>query len=234
MKILVVEDDDQIGALVSRLLEDEGHSVSTAVTGSAALAAAIQTEYDLLICDLMLPDLQGTEIVRALKAQSPRLPVVVISALEADEWAQQCEDAGATRFFQKPLDIDALLDEVRLVAKARLDLHIAIVDSDPIHATRLNKMLTALGCEVTTYDSVAQAKDGVSDGTAGLLVIDADLSGADELIRWGKGLSITAFAFCAKLEDIDEDELMRAGAAFILTKPIDVDALLTQASFMVG
>ena len=201
---------------------------------SAALTASIQTEYDLLICDLMLPDLQGTEIVRALKAQSPRLPVVVISALQADEWAKPCEDAGATRFIQKPLDIDDLLDEVRLVAKARLNLHIAIVDSDPIHATRLNKILTALGCEVTTFSDVTAAMDGVSNGVAGLLVIDADLPRAEELIRWGKGLSIPAFAFCATLGEVDEDKLMRAGAAFILTKPIDVDALLTQASFMVG
>ncbi len=233
MQILVVEDDDNIAQLVSAILRDDGHEVSNARTGTEALGASITKEYDLLICDLMLPDLQGTEIVRALKAQSPRLPVMVISALSAKDWAKPCEDAGATRFLEKPLDLGALRDEVALVQKARLNLRIALADSDPIHSTRLTKVLTALGCEVVAYGDVTQTKAGIDAGyAAGLLVVDADLPNATDLIRWGKQRGTAAFAFCGALEDSVEDELMRAGAAFIMLKPVDIDALLTQASFM--
>ena len=235
MKILVVEDDPPIARLLTRILQDDGHSVSTVESGSAALSAALINEYDLLICDLMLPDLQGTEIVRALKAQSPRLPVMVISALNAREWEKPCEDAGATRYLEKPIDIEDLREEVQLVEKARLNLRIAIVDADAIHATRLTKVLAALGCEVTRYPDVAHATAGIEEGdAAGLLVVNADLPSAGDLIRWGKRRGIPAFAIIDVVTDAGEDELMRAGAAFILTKPVDVDALLTQASFMVA
>ena len=76
MKILVVDDDPEIADLVKTVLSDGGHDVADVASGSAALQASIMHEYDLLICDLMLPDLEGTEIVRALKAQAPHLPVV--------------------------------------------------------------------------------------------------------------------------------------------------------------
>ncbi len=235
MHVLVVEDDENIASLVATVLRDDGHEVSTVATGSEALGASIVREYDLLICDLMLPDLQGTEIVRALKAQSPRLPVMVISALNAKEWAKPCEDAGATRYLEKPLDITALREEVALVQKARLNLRIAIADTDPIHSTRLNKVLTALGCEVMAFHDIDSTKTGIEGGyQAGLLVIDADLPGATELIGWGKERDIAAFVFATALEDKAEDTLMRAGAAFIMLKPVDIDALLTQASFMVA
>lgn len=235
MNILVVEDDIHIAKIVASILNGDGHDVATVGSGSAALSAALINEYDLLICDLMLPDLQGTEIVRALKAQSPRLPVMVISALNAREWAKPCEDAGATRFLEKPLDMIALRAEVALVEKARLNLQIAIADSDPIHSTRLTKVLTALGCEVAAFNDTEKLRAEIEAGyAASLLVIDADLPNATDLIRWGRDRGIAAFAFCASLEDTAEDGLMRAGAAFIMLKPVDIDALLTQASFMVA
>ncbi len=235
MKILVVDDNPDIATLVSTVLTDAGHDVSSVGTGSAALSASIMHEYDLLICDLMLPDLQGTEIVRALKAQSPRLPVLVISALNPDDWAKPCEDAGATRFMQKPLSLKEIRQEVELVEKARLKITIALVDTDPIHSTRLGKILEALGCDVASFRSGPEAQTRIEAGRAvGLLVVDADAEGGPELIRWGKARDIPAFAFCGTVKAGAEDELMRAGAAFLLSKPIDIDNLLTQAAFLVA
>ena len=235
MNVLIVEDDLNIGPLVQRLLNEDGHQAEIVTSGSGALTASLMHEYDLLICDLMLPDLQGTELVRALKAQSPRLPVIVMSALNADEWAQPCEDAGATRYLEKPLDIEALRDEIKLVEKARLHLSIAIIDADPIHATHLNKTLQALGCQVSVYGDIAAATSGITAGDpAGLLVVDAGLDGAADLISWAKDRGVPTFAVCDPSKENIDDVLMRAGAAFILGKPVNVDSLLTQASFMVA
>jgi DNA-binding response OmpR family regulator len=235
VKILVVDDDPEIANLLTTVLSEGGNNVASVATGSAALAAALQVEYDLLVCDLMLPDLQGTEIVRAVKAQSPRLPIIVVSALEARDWAKPVEDAGATRYFQKPISLAELRAEVDLVRKARLHLRIAIVDPDPIHGTRLTKALSALGCEVRSFPSAGIAQATLeSDGGAGLLVIDAATPGAVDMIRWAKGRGIPAFACAESTAATSEDELMRAGAAFMLSKPIDIDALLTQAAFMLA
>lgn len=235
MKVLVVEDDPEIAGLVAKVLVNDGHEVSQVSSGSAALRASILHEYDLMVCDLMLPDLQGTEIVRAIKAQSPRLPVMVMSALDAQDWEKPCEDAGATKYLQKPINLKLFREEVALVEKARLRLHIAIVDSDAIHATRLRKVLHALGCQVTTYVGAQEARAGIEAGDpAGLLVVDADLPEAGALIEWGKERSLPAFAMAGGGSEASEDLLMRAGAAFVLQKPVDVDSLLTQAQFMAG
>ena len=96
MRILIVEDQPDIADLVKAFLSKHGHEVWTAKTGSKAISEAIAHEFDLLVCDLMLPALQGTEIIRALKAQSPRLPVIVITALDGRDWEQPCRDAGAS------------------------------------------------------------------------------------------------------------------------------------------
>ena len=235
MKILVVDDETAISTLIQKLLEQMGHVVSTVRTGSEALTASIHGEFDLLITDLMLPDLQGTEIVRAIKVQSPQLPVIVISALNAAVWARPCEDAGATRFLSKPLDFEELRQEVRLVEKARLNLRIALVDPDAIHRVRLTKTLAALGCEVVPFATTGLARQQLeTDRSASLIVVDADLDGADDLIRWGKDVGVVAFVFSSNDTSEREDKVMRAGAAFLLRKPVDTDALLTLANFLAG
>jgi DNA-binding response OmpR family regulator len=232
MHVLIVDDDHEIADLVATVLREMGHEVSLVGSGSAALAAALRQEFDLMICDLMLPDLQGDEIVRAVKAQSPRLPVIVMSALEARDWAKACEDAGATRYLQKPVGITELRQEVALVDKARLRLRISLVDPDHFHGTRLTKALTALGCEVQCFLSTHVA--AASAEGFGLFVIDAGAPGAVDLVRAAKARNVPAFVFAEKADAATEDQLMRAGAAFMLAKPIDVDALLTQAAFMLS
>jgi DNA-binding response OmpR family regulator len=233
VKILIVEDEEAVGVLLAGVLADIGHDVTTVGSGSAALSAALVDEFDLLLCDLMLPDLQGTEIVRALKAQSPRLPVMVISALSRKDWEQPCEDAGASRFLEKPVNAETLRDEVALVEKARLYLNIFIVDTDPIHRTRLAKVLTSFGCEVHPVDSVSGADPALSDDhPASLVLVDATSAGAVDLVRSCRDHGVPTFAFMEHVDDAAQDELMRAGAAFVLGKPVNIDGLLNQAAFL--
>lgn len=233
MKILVVEDEESVGTLLTSVLTKIGHDVTTVRTGSAALSAALVEEFDLLLCDLMLPDLQGTEIVRALKAQSPHLPVMVISALSRKDWEGPCEDAGASRFLEKPVSAETLRDEVALVEKARLYLNILVVDTDPIHRTRLAKVLASFGCEVHSVDSVSGAEPALlDDQAASLVLVDATAPGAVDLVRACHAHGVPVFAFMEELDEATEDGLMRAGAAFILRKPVNIDSLLNQAAFL--
>ncbi len=229
MQVLLVEDQPDIAGLVVTFLGRLGHAVDVARTGAEALARALQREYGLLICDLMLPDLQGTEIIRALKAQSPHLPVIVMSALSRGDWAQPCEDAGASAYLEKPVRIRELQREVELVAKARLHLRIAVVDADPIHATRVRKTLEALGCAVAIFADASTAQAALPQLGVSLAVIDAALDGAEALVAAAKGRGVAVFAVGAAA---DQDRLLRAGAALLLPKPLDIEDLLTQASFM--
>lgn len=235
MKVLVVDDNADIATMVATVLTKDGHDVSKACSGSEALSAALLSEYDLLLCDLMLPDLEGTEIIRAIKAQSPRLPVVAMSALDSDRWREACAEAGASCLLQKPIDLKRLRFEVSLVQKARLSLAIALVDPDAIHRIRMQKTLSALGCAVGAFSSTTPAQQHIELGHAiGLIVIDAEAEGAAAFVRWGKQQDILSFVFSGQANANSEDQMLRSGAAFLLRKPVDMDTLLTQAGFLLA
>jgi CheY-like chemotaxis protein len=129
-------------------LRKDKHLVKWVSTATQALSASLLDEFDLLICDVHLPDIQGVELVRAIKAQSPLQPVMTVGDEDVAVWMQTCLDAGASCYLRKPIAFDELLHEIRMVEKARLRLRTVIIDPDPIHRTRVAKTLTALGCQV--------------------------------------------------------------------------------------
>ena len=230
MKILIVEAEQSIASWLRQELMQKGHQVKTVATGSSGLMAALSDEYDLLICDVELPDVHGTEIVRALKAQSPMLPVMTIGGGLTTEWTQACLDAGASCYLQTPIDRGDLLWEVTLVEKARLHLHTILIDADPIHRTRLMKSLTALGCEVETRDSLVELHAILQPGC--LLLLDAGMDNALQALTLAKKLGAACFVFRETYDTVIEEKLMRAGAALLMGKPVDIDQLLTQAAFL--
>lgn len=232
MKVLIVDDDPEIANLVRQIVSADGHEVSVAERGSQAIQAAIAADYDLLICDLMLPDLQGTEVVRALKAQAPQLPVIVISALGADEYRPKVLEAGASCYLQKPLRIKELRQEIAMVANSRATLRISLIEPDTIHRVRVTKMLEPLGCTVEGFENAEQARAAIGENPPSLLMIEGGIDDAIDTVKWAKSSGIPAFVFCEPELLEHEDTFMRAGAALFMTKPIDTEALLTQARFL--
>lgn len=233
MRVLVVDDDPEILRFLARLLGADGHEVETRARGADALTASLLRDFDLLLCDLMLPDLEGIEVVRAIKSQSPQLPVIVISALDKDVWEQPCLDAGAACYLQKPIRIGELRREVRLVKEARANLRVALVDPDAIHRTRVLKALEQLGCDVRAFDGVEAALEALSSEPLplSLLLVDAAEPEALRALAFARERQIASFVF-GQVSSDEEERLMRAGAALLLPKPVDCDALIVQARFL--
>src|SRR4029453_11881913 len=105
----VVEDDDRLARLVARALQGDGHAVDTAATGSAGLTAGLDHAYDLVVLDLMLPDLTGQEVLRRLVAARPGERVLVLSAVPEIGTRVACFEAGPADFVGKPFAIAELL-----------------------------------------------------------------------------------------------------------------------------
>ena len=233
MRILVVDDDSEITRMLERMLSADGHVVTTSARGSEALLAALHDDFDLLLCDLMLPDLEGIEVVRAIKSQTPNLPVIVLSALDSDAWEQPCLDAGAACFLQKPVRREDLRREIDLVERARANLRVSLIDPDPIHRTRVTRALSGLGCQVDPYSDVKEALEALShaERPPSLLLLDAGDPGAVEALRFARASQVASFAF-GEISADEEEKLMRAGAALLLPKPVDCDALIIQARFL--
>ena len=233
MHVLVVDDDPDIANIVKKVVDGEGHKVTAVNSGSEALSASLSNEFDLLICDMMLPDLSGTEIVRALKAQSPQLPVILLSALNPDDYKAEIEDIGASCFLQKPLRFDDMRRELRMVAEARAQMSIVLVDADPIHRVRITKTLEPMGCTVHPYGELPAAREAIEGGIdASLLILGANFESSLETLKWAHGRGLSTFIFAEPENASREEEFMRNGASLFMTKPIDVDALMTQARFL--
>jgi CheY-like chemotaxis protein len=119
-KILVVEDHDKSRDALSRQLQSRGFDVVTARDGKQGLEMARAQTPDLVLMDLNMPEMDGWEATRQIRAASETesLPVIAISAhaLEGDQ--EQALAAGCNDYHQKPIDFARLLDQIEAILKA--------------------------------------------------------------------------------------------------------------------
>jgi CheY-like chemotaxis protein len=109
--ILVVDNDAAIRQMVGSIIELEGYRVVTADNGAAALREIARARPGLILLDMRMPEMDGWEFARALRAHPARIPVVVMTAgRDPDQWAREI---GAVDFLAKPFDIDELVSKVR-------------------------------------------------------------------------------------------------------------------------
>ncbi|WP_273888173.1 response regulator transcription factor [Rubrobacter naiadicus] len=116
-RILVVEDEAYLASRLAQVLEEEGYAAETAAAGREALKAALSEEFDLLIVDWMLPELDGVELVRRLRAAEVATPVLLLTARDQIEDRVEGLDAGADDYLPKPFAFAELLARVRALTR---------------------------------------------------------------------------------------------------------------------
>jgi DNA-binding response OmpR family regulator len=117
-RVLVVEDDERIGRLVARAMQDDGYAVDRADTGPDGLKAALAQDFDLVVLDLMLPGMDGTEVLDRLLDARPDQRVLVLSAVPEIGTRVACLEAGAVDFLGKPFVVAELLARARARMRA--------------------------------------------------------------------------------------------------------------------
>jgi DNA-binding response OmpR family regulator len=115
--ILVVEDDPSITLGLQMNLEAEGYEVSIAVDGEDGLARAVSANVDLVILDVMLPKMNGLEVVKAIRGQGNHVPVVMLSARGAEMDKVMGLELGAEDYITKPFSLAELLARVKAVLR---------------------------------------------------------------------------------------------------------------------
>jgi len=105
-QVLVIEDDFDVAVLVRKVVSDLGATTMLAMTGIAAEALLAEVDFDLVILDLMLPDVDGRDVLRSLRAasQTEDVPVVVLSRQGSPQIRAECISAGVDHFIDKPVD----------------------------------------------------------------------------------------------------------------------------------
>jgi DNA-binding response OmpR family regulator len=112
-KILVVEDDESMRELLRLHLEHAGYRVEVSEDGIAAGYAVLQSPPDLIVCDIDMPNMDGLQLVEAMRADRslPRMPVIFLTSVE--EGAARAAQLGAADYILKPVLVDRLLKSVQ-------------------------------------------------------------------------------------------------------------------------
>src|ERR1700758_1686748 len=131
MKLLVVEDEARMVALLRRGLTEEGHTVTCASDGAEGLTLAKNYEFDVIILDIMMPKLSGYELAKRLRAEKIRTPILMLTARDSLPDIVRGLDLGADDYMTKPFSFDELVARLRAVkrrAQVMQDPHLRIAD----------------------------------------------------------------------------------------------------------
>ncbi len=143
-KILVIEDEPTLSRLLSYNLSQEGYEVKVVENGADGLQEAVDGEYQLIVLDIMLPGMNGLEVLTKLRQKQIRTPVIILTARNAEDEVVQGLKHGADDYMTKPFGVAELL--ARVAAVLRRSQGEAVVD----HQSESEEKVIALG-ELSIY-----------------------------------------------------------------------------------
>src|SRR5688572_10095724 len=123
--ILIVDDEQSYRQLLSLVFEDEGNTIRTAMNGRQALELLDAEPSDIIISDVRMPDMDGIEMLRAVRSTAPDLGVILMTAFASVETAREAFKLGADDFIQKPFDVE----ELKLIVRKTLEKQ-ALIDEN--------------------------------------------------------------------------------------------------------
>ena len=148
MRILIIEDEPDLLASLARGLREEGYAVDTATDGKEGLYKAQSWDYDLLVLDVMLPGLDGWQILEQLRF-SKKTPVLMLTARDTFQDRVRGLDAGADDYLVKPFDLGELLARIRaLIRRAAGKTH-NVLEIGPVQIDTAARLVTRDGTLVT-------------------------------------------------------------------------------------
>ena len=117
MRILVVEDEKHLNRIISEAVEDEGYSVDSCYNGVEALEYLACADYDVIILDIMMPKMNGLELVRRLRSEGNNTPVLFLTARDAVADRVEGLESGGDYYLTKPFDFQELMAVVRVMTR---------------------------------------------------------------------------------------------------------------------
>ena len=117
MRILVVEDEKNLNDIIVKKLKNEKYGVDSCFDGKDAIDYILATEYDVIILDIMLPKLNGFEVLKSIRNKNIKTPVLMLTAKDGIEDKVQGLDLGADDYLIKPFSFDELLARIRVLLR---------------------------------------------------------------------------------------------------------------------
>jgi len=145
MRLLVVEDEKNVADFIARGLREECFAVDVAGDGAQGWELASKVDYDLLILDLRLPGLSGTELLRRLRERGSRPPVLVLTARDSTKDKVENLEAGADDYLTKPFAFAELVARVKVLLRRPLESHSDILRVADLEVDRVKKQVRRAG-----------------------------------------------------------------------------------------
>lgn len=243
-RVLIVDDEKDFVATLADRLELRGYSVTPAHDGLTALRSVAEAPPSAVILDLMMPGMNGVELLRCLTRNWPGLPVIVLTGKPSENVTGECLRLGAFRFMTKPENFEDLLANLEAAGKAAMSdktargntaasaPRVLVVDNDERYREELVKLLGALGIPATGVASGEEALELTSMCSYDVIVLDSampGLSGLGTLKRLKQtGCQAATIVVTGQASLEDAHGFLALGACDYLLKPVSTDVLLAK------
>jgi DNA-binding response OmpR family regulator len=148
MKILLIEDEVKLARFIMAGLSAAGHTCDHFTDGPKGLETAMLMDYDLIVLDLMLPGMNGYEVLTNLRSFKNHTPVLILSALSDTEHVIRGLDLGAVDYMKKPFDFDELLARARAAQRRNLSQAGYVMEIGDLRVDLLSREVTSGGKKV--------------------------------------------------------------------------------------
>jgi CheY-like chemotaxis protein len=205
--ILVVDDDAHIRELLRQELEAEGYEVKQAVDGMDAIAQVKETKPDLIILDVMMPQINGFDVAAVFKnnPQTMDIPIIILSIIEDKERGYHL---GVDRYLTKPINRDALLRDIgALLSQGSSNKKVLVVDRNASTVRVLSDILQSQGFSVMEASSSQECIEKALSTRPDMIIVDSHFSQQHNLVktlRFEKGMENLLFILLAEAEEQEE------------------------------
>jgi CheY-like chemotaxis protein len=193
--ILVVDDDDSIRSLLDQELSEAGYLIEQATNGKQALECIRKNRPDLIILDVMMPEMNGFDVAAILKndPQTMDIPIIILSIVQDKARGFRI---GVDRYLTKPIDTAQLFTEVgNLLEQGKSKRKVMVVDEDSAAVRSLTDVLQTKGYQVVESDGKELVKNAIAS-QPDIIILNSILSGNQEIVktlRFEKGLENVLF-----------------------------------------
>jgi DNA-binding NtrC family response regulator len=178
MKILVIDDEKSIRNTMKNILEYEGYEVVLADNGKNALLAAETDSFDVVFCDIKMPEMDGIEILDKLQEKHPETPVIMISGHGTVDAVVECIKKGAYDFIEKPLDLNRILITIRNATEKT-----ELVRETKTLKRKVSKIPDMVG-ESEAMLKIKDLVDRIAPTEARVLITGSNGTGKELVARW--------------------------------------------------
>ena len=190
MKILVVEDEKDLNRVITKHLKKNNYSVDSCFDGEQALDYVLYGEYDLIITDIMMPKIDGYELIKQLRVKGNSTPVIMLTAKDSLDDKILGLDSGADDYIVKPFEFDELLARIRVLMRRNYGFATNIIQVDDVvldiskkQVTRSSESIVLTGKEYEVLEYLFKNKTGIISREQILNhVWDYDYKGASNII----------------------------------------------------